>query len=404
MMLSSATTRGREDESLSLPTATGHHGSDHNEFRYHKFFPFVGRPFTSLHLRSILRVGGLALLVFPLVLNLHTGESLLYQSQIGQSSLTVTADVDGDVGKIEESASANADAGNHQEIKQSNVAKNHSQQQTSEFEQCTKKYLLLTTQKSGSTWFCTVLHEQMGMSCGGKPGNLKTPVSELLIKYSFYNSSEMARVTWKQYKDDLDQAFAQVCEYNPATSIGFKLMYDQIPPKFIKDRRLQTYFENNGVNLIHLVREAKILVLASQHDVRERGFHHSTNSSSSKPQETSPLHWGEKDIEKMLAMENTSLWWQDQVHKMTPLVQNYYVSYEHLLGEDKRKHLVGQISGFVSGSYDRDARKANGVLLKQSESTCSSRITNYQAFRAHKKVINSRSAAACDLIDSVEKY
>ena len=94
------------------------------------------------------------------------------------------------------------------------------------------------------------------------------------------------------------------------------------------------------------------------------------------------------------------MWWQDQVHKMTPLVQNYYVSYEHLLGEEKRKHLVGQISGFVSGSYDRDARKANGVLLKQSESTCSSRITNYQAFRAHKKVINSRSAAACDLIDS----
>ena len=113
-MLSSATTRDREDESLSLPTATatGHDdGSDHNEFQYHKFFPFVGRPFTSLHLRSILTVGGLILLVFPLVLNLRTGESLLYQSQIGQSSLTVPADVDGDVGKIKESsASATADS------------------------------------------------------------------------------------------------------------------------------------------------------------------------------------------------------------------------------------------------------------------------------------------------------
>ena len=233
-MLSSATTRDREDESLTLPT-----GDHKNEFQYHKFFPYVGRPFTSLHLRSILTVGGLVLLAFPLVLNLSTGESLLYQSQIGQSSLTATADVDGDVGKIEESASANA--GNHQEIKQSNVPNNHSQQQTSEFEQCSKKYLLLTTQKSGSTWFCSVLHEQMGMSCGGKPNvKLNTPVSELLIQYSFKNSSEMARVTWKQYKDDLDQAFAQVCEYNPATSIGFKLMYNQIPPKFIKDRRLQT--------------------------------------------------------------------------------------------------------------------------------------------------------------------
>ena len=82
MMRSSATTRDREDESLPLPTATGHHGRRHkNEFQYHKFFPFVGRPFTSLRLRSILTVGGLILLVFPLVLNLSTGESLLYQSQ-----------------------------------------------------------------------------------------------------------------------------------------------------------------------------------------------------------------------------------------------------------------------------------------------------------------------------------
>src|SRR5210317_610596 len=105
MMLSSATTRDREDESLPLPT-----GDHKNEFQYHKFFPYVGRPFTSLHLRSILTVGGLILLVFPLVLNLRTGESL-YQSQIGQSSLTVTADVNGDVGKIKESsASATADS------------------------------------------------------------------------------------------------------------------------------------------------------------------------------------------------------------------------------------------------------------------------------------------------------
>ena len=72
--ISSATTRDREDESLPLPT--GHRS------RNKKFFDFTSaeRPFTSL--RSILTVGGLALLVSPLlVLNLSTGESLLYQSQ-----------------------------------------------------------------------------------------------------------------------------------------------------------------------------------------------------------------------------------------------------------------------------------------------------------------------------------
>ena len=104
-MLSSATTRDREDESLPLPT-----GDHKNEFQYHKFFPYVGRPFTSLHLRSILTVGGLILLVFPLVLNLRTGESLYQSHNNGQS---LAADVDGDVGKIkivESSASATADS------------------------------------------------------------------------------------------------------------------------------------------------------------------------------------------------------------------------------------------------------------------------------------------------------
>jgi hypothetical protein len=76
--------------------------------------------FTSLHLRSILIVG-LVLLVFPLVLNLRTGESLYhYQSQNGQSLAVaaVVVDGDGDVGKIEESStSTSANAGNHHEVK-----------------------------------------------------------------------------------------------------------------------------------------------------------------------------------------------------------------------------------------------------------------------------------------------
>ncbi len=72
--ISSATNRDREDESLPLPT--GHH-TRRNKMSFD--FTFAGRPFTSL--RTILTVGGLVLLVSPLlVLNLRTDESL-YQSQ-----------------------------------------------------------------------------------------------------------------------------------------------------------------------------------------------------------------------------------------------------------------------------------------------------------------------------------
>jgi len=268
-------------------------------------------------------------------------------------------------------------------------------------ELCQKKYILLTTQKSGSTWFCSVLHQQSGISCGGRPSPYDTPESEPVIKYSkLSRRGTIGNVTWQQYQKDLDKAFAEVCEYNPATSIGFKVMYNQIPPQFIEDGRLQTYLGDNGVGIIHLVREAKILNLASAHDARERGkVHHTTNKSEIR--ETSSLKWNEKVIEHMLELEKLSIEWQDKIHKMTPLVPNFYVSYEYLLGEENRKQVVAQVVSFASGSFDPDITVAEGTLLKQSSSSCSSRIANYTEFRAHDKVISSRSAVACDLIEAV---
>ena len=49
------------------------------------------------------------------------------------------------------------------------------------------RYLLFTTQRSGSTWFCDVLARQPGVECGVEgPGELGHPSreSELMIKYS----------------------------------------------------------------------------------------------------------------------------------------------------------------------------------------------------------------------------
>eukprot|EP00814_Leptocylindrus_danicus_P019949 CAMPEP_0116014484 /NCGR_PEP_ID=MMETSP0321-20121206/6297_1 /TAXON_ID=163516 /ORGANISM="Leptocylindrus danicus var. danicus, Strain B650" /LENGTH=335 /DNA_ID=CAMNT_0003484129 /DNA_START=224 /DNA_END=1228 /DNA_ORIENTATION=- len=268
---------------------------------------------------------------------------------------------------------------------------------------CNKRYLLLTTQKSGSTWFCSVLHQQNGISCGGRPSRYNTPSSELLIKYSIMSRrGNIQNVTWPKFQADLDDAFAEVCEFNPATSIGFKVMYDQIPPQFIRNGNFEKYLKDNQVQIIHLVREAKILVLASKYDAIERGgVHHTTNSSMLK--ETSSLKWDEESIGIMLEKEKSSLDWQNNIHNMTPFVQNFYVAYENLLVEEKRKQLLGQTAVFIAGSFDPDIEKTEGALLKQSESSCSSRIAKYEEFRAHKKVINSRTASACDLIDRNSK-
>ena len=55
------------------------------------------------------------------------------------------------------------------------------------------RYLLFTTQRSGSTWFCDVLARQPGVQCGVEvPGDGKlgqpSRVSEMMIKYSYMKS------------------------------------------------------------------------------------------------------------------------------------------------------------------------------------------------------------------------
>ena len=127
--------------------------------------------------------------------------------------------------------------------------------------------------------------------------------------------------------------------------LDLRLCMIRFHPSLLKTKKYQTYSKENGINIVHLVQEAKILVLVSSHDVLERGFHHTIISSMMK--KTSSLDWDEKVIEKMLEMEKNSIEWQDEVHKMVPFVQNHCVAYESILRKEKLKMLFSQIASFV---------------------------------------------------------
>ena len=50
------------------------------------------------------------------------------------------------------------------------------------------RFLLFTTQRSGSTWFCDVLARQPGVQCGVEGGGGQgqpSRISEMMIKYSY---------------------------------------------------------------------------------------------------------------------------------------------------------------------------------------------------------------------------
>jgi len=126
---------------------------------------------------------------------------------------------------------------------------------------CKRRYILLTTQRSGSTWFCDILNHQEDIACGGCPNIKKKGYeSELMLKYSF---ADTPNVKFSDYVTDLERAFDEACCKGSALSIGFKLMYNQIPPQFLEDGKLESYLREHNVSIIHLVREAKILRMVS---------------------------------------------------------------------------------------------------------------------------------------------
>mmetsp|Transcript_18592 Transcript_18592/g.22219 ORF Transcript_18592/g.22219 Transcript_18592/m.22219 type:complete len:85 (-) Transcript_18592:82-336(-) len=75
--------------------------------------------------------------------------------------------------------------------------------------------------------------------------------------------------------------------------------------------------------------------------------------------------------------------------------------YESLLNEEDRLKYINQVTSFLA----KDAKNANtilnnGTLLQLHGPVCSDRIENYEKFRMHDKVRGSRSARACDMIQS----
>ena len=106
------------------------------------------------------------------------------------------------------------------------------------------KYLLFTTQRSGSTWFCDVLARQPGVECGLElpPKNVAigypTRKSEMMISYSFMKKRVVrgynyGNITWAQWRADCEAQFAALSAAHTAAgdakmALGFKLMYDQV--------------------------------------------------------------------------------------------------------------------------------------------------------------------------------
>jgi hypothetical protein len=63
-----------------------------------------------------------------------------------------------------------------------------------------------------------------------------------------------------------------------AAAVGYKLMYDQVILQFLTDGNFIQYLKENSSNVIHLVKEAKVLKIASNYIVGLQKVYHGTTN------------------------------------------------------------------------------------------------------------------------------
>lgn len=277
---------------------------------------------------------------------------------------------------------------------------------TSEVRPCEQKYIILTTQRSGSTWVCSQFDLQDEIACGGQylpDGEYR--VSELLINYSRKKEKGLADVPWSQYKKDLDRAFDNSCKHSLTRTIGFKLMYNQIPQKFMINGSLENYFQENNIYLVHLVREAQILRLASQYNwiqqEKEWGNNmHVTDSSQAEQFRNTPkMPWNDETIENVLRVEQDARNWQRSVHFMSN-VRVHYLSYEKLLTEEGFRTQIAQVIAFLGPqALALPPVRINTTYYQLHDPTCSERVQEYEEFAKQEKVAMSNTVAACEMLE-----
>ena len=138
-----------------------------------------------------------------------------------------------------------------------------------------RPFLLLTTQRSGSTWLCQVLTAQPGVTCGSGTAQGRAllpgvPNAELLIEFSYMGyRRRLHTVTWEQWERRADSAFSAVARDCANSTVraaaGYKLMYDQVPRQLSGsgDAPFFDWLRRRGISVVHLERGAKILSIAS---------------------------------------------------------------------------------------------------------------------------------------------
>lgn len=261
------------------------------------------------------------------------------------------------------------------------------------------QFLLLTRQRSGSTWLSQVLNSQPGVSVGRK--NKLKYSTELVAQYS--KSYPNRNVKWGEWSGIVVNRFNNLRAQNCGgahTTVGFKLMYDQIPQHLSSE--FIAWVAGHNISVVHLVREATILSIASHVQTSHMQLSDGTRSEFfrdpefvAKIQQPPKMHWNNAaDLAAMVKrIEKSHEWWRMRL-KLHPRIRYHYVAYEQLLilgASEDIKDIVRFLG--PAPAIDPFSLVTDG-FLRLHESRCDERIGRFHELKSYLNGTHTEVACA----------
>ena len=292
-----------------------------------------------------------------------------------------------------------------------------------------QRFLVLTTQHSGSSWLTQELNAQPGVACQKE---LLADLDEHRLQRNA--SSSLKAPTWEEWVARAEAAFERVYKdalqrmpRNLTVAVGFKLMYSQVwdsrplfmnaPPKtWGQNTRFLAWLRARNVRVLHLVRGAAILRSNDLADEAAASHVHVGRALNSVQNLTElaklqaafkPRKYGPSElVSKVLEMEEPVLYWRDLL-ALTG-ADHHVLLYESLLGASRALAFQSAVTyiGGPPGARLLDTREevATGskMNLRIHPITCEERIQDWNKLKFLLKA-DSLTLLSCELLASLAR-
>eukprot|EP00438_Fugacium_kawagutii_P036441 Skav213602 [mRNA] locus=scaffold1971:57979:59001:+ [translate_table: standard] len=270
-------------------------------------------------------------------------------------------------------------------------------------------FVVLTTQRSGSTWFGEALGKQPEVFFG----------HERLMHFSFKKESVPA-AEWESATDKVLETICELAKQEGKQIAGFKLMYDQVkgPLQSVNNSKIRkplllpngTWFQNylfaRKVHIIHLVREAVILHVASDiqtaMDIKKLNLtgnqtHHATDPQiAAARMKAEKIHITKRHLDKLNILEAQHFAWLHYVQRSG--LPYLYVSYEDLLSY-RRDTLFHMALQFLGVKDLKNYPPLQSTFQQLHPSPCEDRIADF--VEVQRMINGTMSDRACRMLSGL---